>query len=136
MATITSHRADVEVWEDEVYVMGEVSDADDTPEALLTSWTLGGTLACPEQPPDKDGRTRCLVKLTGGEVELSLQVVDPVGLRAEVVVDLTVLKNAPPTAQIHAPTGEESLYSDIGTPLLGTASDAEDDPVALKDRKH
>jgi hypothetical protein len=134
IAAITSHSAGSSVPDDEIYVMGEVSDGDDAADTLLTTWSINGLPVCIDQTPDDDGRCRCLVTLSGGGTEITLEVEDPVGLTGEAVVEVTVVQTQPPTAQIDSPSADASLYSDVLTPLLGSVSDAEDDSVSLRVR--
>ena len=59
-ATIASHIDGDSVLEGiDIEFRGVVSDPEDAYDALLVTWTSGGTAICPEQPAIADGTTTC-----------------------------------------------------------------------------
>lgn len=128
---ITSHSNGDLVPDDEVFVIGSVTDADDDPEDLRTTWLIDGVEACPSEPPDESGTSRCLVTLGGGETDITLRVLDPLNAAGQDKVTISVLDTSPPEVQIDSPLSGSRFYTDRKIALMGTATDAEDTPTDL-----
>jgi hypothetical protein len=125
-ALITSHSNGDVVPDDEVYVMGNVTDPDDDSESLRTTWLIDGVEACPSEAPDESGQSRCLIRLSSGETEIALQVRDPLNALGQDKVTISVMDTAPPDVQIDSPRTGDRFYTDRKVALMGTVSDAED----------
>ena len=132
-ATIASHIDGDSVLEGiDIEFRGVVSDPEDAYDALLVTWTSGGTAICPEQPAIADGTTTCTFPLTRADSgEVSLLVKDTRGASAVAKVTLDILPTNPPTITITGPEEGRRYYTDV--PLLFTAdvSDPESSPSEL-----
>jgi hypothetical protein len=136
-ASITSHtKHDALVEGMEAVFRGRVTDDDDAPDSLLTSWVIGDRDACSELEPTSDGATVCALILgpedfSDGETRVSLTVIDPGNASATAHLTLGAVANNPPSASIIAPMpdGEGNpprFYADQPIDLVGLVSDPED----------
>ncbi len=132
-ATIVSHVDGDRVLEGvEVEFRGVVSDPEDSYDALLVTWTSGGTAICPEQPAIADGTTSCTFPLSRADTgEVSLLVKDTRGASVVAKVTLDILPTNPPTIEITGPAEGRRYYTDVPLHFTAQVSDSESDPGEL-----
>ena len=118
-ATISSHIDGDSVLEGvDIEFRGVVADSEDAYDALLVTWTSGGTAICPEQPAVADGTTSCTFPLSRADSgEVSLLVKDTRGASALAKVTLDILPTSPPSIEITGPAEGRRYYTDVPLPL-------------------
>jgi hypothetical protein len=131
-AAITSHSDGEVILDGEFYVMGAVTDGDDGPSDLRTTWLINGVAACPLETPMDDGRSRCLVRFEQGSAQLQLLVLDPVDATGEAEVNLEVEAPTPPQVRIDSPASGYRAYTDLQLALMGWVSDPKDPAEGLQ----
>lgn len=131
-AEITTHSDGEEISDGEVYVMGAVSDADDGPADLRTTWLLNGVAACSLETPMDDGRSRCLVRFEQGSTQLKLVVLDPADATGEAEVSLDVYEPSAPQVRIDSPEDGYRAYTDLQFAMMGWVEDSEEPAEGLR----
>jgi len=105
-----------------------VTDANDTPDDLLATWTLDGesVLDCVDLVPGADGSVTCEVALAPGSVAAMVLVRDPQNATGTATVTLEVVATDAPTAEVLQPVADGKYYSDQPVALEGLVGDGED----------
>lgn len=126
-ALITSH-ADGEavMANEEILLLGTVSDPDNAAESLAVTWTVSGVHACPDAVPDETGLTSCTASFEEGLGEVKLQVKDPGGEAALDVILLSVIPNEAPVVTLLAPDPAGDYTTGELIPFEAEVSDKED----------
>ena len=126
-ATILSHQAGDSLYEGyTVTFLGSVSDADHPADNLRVSWYLGGAPLCTGLMPGSDGSTSCQAVVEGDDGLLSLQVQDPKNAVGTDSVELLIVPNDAPTAEIVSPEASGVYTSDELITFEGVVADTED----------
>jgi len=127
----------------EFELIGQVSDDDEAPDSLTTTWRIGTRDACTEVTPSADGMTQCNVVMSRddyeresledefGEVKVSLTVRDSRNASATVHTLARALPNKPPVVEIVSPSVDsdglpQRFYEGDNILLEGTVADPED----------
>jgi hypothetical protein len=126
-ALITSH-ADGEavMANEEILLLGTVSDPDNAAESLVVTWTVSGIHACPDAVPDETGLTSCTATFSEGLGEVKLQVKDPGGEAALDVITLSVIPNEAPVVTLLNPDPNGDYTTGELIPFEAEVSDKED----------
>ena len=111
--------------------VGNVTDANHTPDQLRTIWYLDGDVVCEELVPDEAGQTQCDITLDTESSEIALAVLDLDNARGETSILVSVEPTEAPVAEIVTPSEDGVYYSDQLITFEGALSDAEDDAELL-----
>ena len=111
--------------------VGNVTDSNNPPEELVTTWYLGEDIMCDEVIPTSVGDSYCDFSLTE-DSEITLVVRDPENARGEDSIYLSVSPTEAPAVSIISPNDRDNYYSDQKISFEGLISDAEDDVSELK----
>ena len=131
-AQISSHSDGDEVLEGYVITfMGNVSDANHTPDELTTIWKSGTDILCEATVANIDGTSVCEAVLTPDDTSITLEVKDTENAPGSDTISLNVIPSANPTAEIIAPEANGVYYSDQLITFEGLVSDEEDDADLL-----
>jgi hypothetical protein len=115
----------------ELSMVGRVSDADGEAADLLATWTVNGEVACADQTPDSNGMVACDAAAEAGEAEVGLSVIDADGLSASTSVDVTVDAGLAPFIEMSGPDSQKN-YSDVAVSFVGSISGAGDLSLAIE----
>jgi len=115
---------------EDLEVVGQAGDPDDSAETLIARWTVNGEEMC-TGAPESDGTTFCTFTVESDHTDIQLVVVDPSGGAGEDSITITVDATAPPVAEITTPEAGDSFAIDELVQLSGVLSDTEDDPDVL-----
>jgi hypothetical protein len=111
--------------------IGQVTDANHTPDQLTTIWYVNGDIVCDEVIPDENGETICELALGLEDTEITLAVRDSENARSEDTIVVSIEPTEAPEAEILTPIGSGVYYSDQKITFEGIISDAEDAPEIL-----
>ncbi len=106
--------------------VGNVTDANHTPDQLRTIWYLDGEVVCEDLIPNQDGETQCDMTLGTESNEITLAVLDLDNARGETSILVTVEPTDAPLSEIMTPVSDGVYYSDQLITFEGLLSDAED----------
>ena len=130
-AEIISHDDGSEVYElITTSFVGNVTDSNNPPEELITTWYLDDQVICDELIPTSVGDTYCDFFITE-TAEISLVVRDIENARGEDSINLLVIPTEAPTAAILSPADGDRYYSDQKITFEGLIADTEDDVSQL-----
>lgn len=113
-----------------VSIQGQVNDDNDL-GLLEIVWRVDGQVVCSESQPDTNGNLQCSTTFESGGGEVQLSATDADGAQGSAVINLDVIPNETPTAEIISPS-EDGVYKE-GDQIEFRAilSDAEDSPTEL-----
>ncbi|MBM4393056.1 MAG: hypothetical protein FJ090_18175 [Deltaproteobacteria bacterium] len=111
-----------------VLMRGRVTDEafEDSLSAITATWAVNGGRACEGAVVDVNGITECESTFDRGTATVSLTAVNPDGKSASAVVELEVVKNDAPLAEIVSPTDGNDYFANQLTLFEGLVSDGED----------
>ena len=92
--------------------VGQVSDANHTPDQLTTIWYVNGEVVCDEVLPNENGETTCELALDLEGTDVTLAVRDAENSRAEDTIVVLIEPTEAPVGQILSPNTDGVYYSD------------------------
>lgn len=116
-----------------VLMRGRVTDEafEKSLSTISATWAINGGRACEGAVFDVNGISECEAVFERGDATVSLTAVNPDGQTASAVVELVIVKNDAPTANIVSPTDDVEYYANQLTLFEGEVADGEDPGSAL-----
>ena len=114
-----------------IVFVGSVTDANHTPDQLVTIWYVNDDIVCDEVIPNENGETSCELALGLEDTQITLAVRDPENARNDNTIVVAIEPTQAPQADILTPIASGVYYSDQKITFEGTISDAEDVPETL-----
>jgi len=126
-ASITSHTEGGEYREEErTQLFGRVADADHAAGELVVNWYVDGEAICKAVTPEDDGSTHCETTLEPGDINIVLEVSDPINASGNDAIGITVDPSLPPVVNLIAPFDGDRLVGGEPVEFRGYAMDDED----------
>lgn len=112
--------------------VGSVTDSNNRPEDLLTTWYANGEIICPPTTPTDGGSISCEATLALDVTEIILAVQDVDNARGEARITIEVIATDAPVTEILTPSGELDYFVDELIEFSALVTDTEDAPETLQ----
>jgi len=131
-ATFVSHSSGDGVFEGStVEFVAALTDANHSVDELIAAWYADDQEQCGFEAPNAQGDSSCFVEISAQLSEIKVEVRDPKNAVGQAILNIEILQNEEPVAQILSPTVEGSYVAGSVIAFEAIISDQEDDSELL-----